>query len=135
MIVKYDQSQDITLKLTKEETVAILNGPTNNFFDIHITSKEVDPITNNHYILLRDICDELQAHFFLGYSIDQAKMFRTAKTLDSGFGKIILPEQIGDSWKINLSRESIEHFKRGWPYGIRYPGGSKLFIKNQNAMD
>ncbi len=135
MIIQYNQSQDITLKLIEEEKVAILNGPTNNFFDIHTTSKKVDPITNQYYLLLRGICDELQAHFFLGYSIDKEKIFRTADTLDGEFGKIILPKQIGDSWKINLSRKSIEHFKRGWPYGIRYPGGSKLFIKTKNAMD
>ena len=42
MIIQYNQSQDITLKLIEEEKVAILNGPTNNFFDIHTTSKKVD---------------------------------------------------------------------------------------------
>ena len=129
MEVRYDESQDITLRLKREEERIILNGPTNHFFDIHMSSKQIGPKTNNYYMLLRGLCNELQAFFFLGYSKDIGKIFRAADILDKGLGKIIIPKQIGDSWKINLSLGGIEHYKGGWPFGIRYPGGSKLFIK------
>jgi len=56
--------------------------------------------------------------------------------LDGGV-QLVLPEEEGDSYFINLPPQSkaIEELKEKRFYSTRYSGGSKLMIKIQDAMD
>jgi hypothetical protein len=121
MKVKYDSDQDITLRLTEEEHRAILSGPTQNFYALHVAS--------GNKILLKGTSRELRIFFFLGYSLES---MLSGQELDNEMGTISIPNPMRSEdmfpWIINLSQKGIEHYKKGWPYGVRYEGSHKLFI-------
>lgn len=133
MKVRYDEAQDITLFLTEQEERILLSGPTKHFMDLmHKEQGELDE-KGMPTIVLRGFSKELKSIFYLGYSQEKIGQYIDCKfiessELDAMMGSIVIPEIEGDPWSINLSVSGIEHYKRGWPHGVRYDGEHKLFI-------
>ena len=113
MKVRYDSSQDITLRLTKEEEKDLTEKLTEEFHDTFI----------------RGVSHDLQAYVYLAHSRDNSGILKNSRDLDGRTGRILIPEPgTPDAWLINLSDEGIRHLRSGWNYGVRYNGSSKLFI-------
>lgn len=131
MKIRYDEAQDLTLLLTEEEEEALLKGPTEHFCEMHQSSERLAE-DGLHYILLRGLCRELGAYVYLGYSRDKDNIFREALSMD-GHGKILIPDPNYSElpWDINLSEKGIQHYRKGWEFGIRYDEEHKLFIRKE----
>ena len=115
MEIKYDESQDITLRLNKEEFERLISKQAKDFFE------------NN---TIRALSLEARAYFYLGHCTQNMIELRAyAKELDGGV-QIILPDELEDSYYINLhpTSEAIRKLKEKRFYSTRYPGGSKLMI-------
>ena len=133
MEIKYDQSHNLTLFLSREEDKMLidLQRPTRYFEDIHILPDEIEPGTIEIEIPFKGVSYKLKTHIYLGYSHDKEKIFKDANRLKR-LGKI----SISSPWEINLSKRGIQYYKEGWPQGIMYNKTNKLFIKGpKNAMD
>lgn len=119
MKVKYHESQDICLTLDNREFEKLVKERTADFFGKAIRATSL----------------EAETHFYLGCCVDLFKSTGIdVEELDEGI-QLVVPKEIGDPYYINLLSESVDTLKQIKQYSIRYPGGSKLMIKIQNAMD
>ena len=119
--VIYNQARDLTLILNRVDKILLTKEKTINFLDL----------------ALRGFCRALEAYVFLAYSRDISGVLyiprnssSTANDLER-MGRIVIPgpEDKGNPWLIGLSNEGVKFLEDGWPYGIRYNGSNKLFIK------
>ena len=119
--VVYDQAQDLTLVLNKVDKILLLSEKTKCFYDC----------------ALRGFCKTLEANVFLAYTSDTdgiiyftENSYAISRDLE-GMGRIVIPnpENRGSPWLIGLSDNGKDFLGRGWPFGIRYNGSNKLFIK------
>lgn len=121
MNVKYYESQDICLFLDNKEFGNLISKESKDFFDDNC---------------IRGLSLEAEAYFFLGHCKNLIEIIAYGNQLDGGV-QLVLPEEEEDSYFINLLPQSkaIKELKEKRFYSTPYPGGSKLMIKIQNAMD
>ncbi len=98
-------SQDILIILNESE---FPNKIAEDFFDNPIKATSL----------------EAQAHFFLNSS---KIFFNNSHQLDGGI-QLVLPEENGDSYLINLLPEGVNYLRLHKQCSSRYPNGSKLMM-------
>lgn len=121
MKIKYHESGDLDLLLLLEEVFP--EEQTRNFFDLHETSA-------TNYIKFRGIDKEQGVIVFLGYSQES---FEGAEELEGRLGRLLIPENVEEAWRINLSQIGVKKINSG-EFSVRILGGAKLKIRRENAM-
>jgi hypothetical protein len=123
MRVIYNQSQDITLKIPKDEFNRLISKQSKDFFDDNV---------------VRALSAELGTYLYLGHCKNNLlELMAYRHTLEGGI-QIVLPDELEDSYFINLPPESevIKELNKKGNYSARYPGGSKIiFIINEENIN